>query len=121
MKKLILRSSLWALRSPLPPLRLRPLPKIKPIEPLARRRVSNGTTPQRRAQRDTRTLQKTGLQKGRRPKSDASFLDACQLSERPTFHPNSRALSLASFQAFPTNAACEIGDRRSTCSGKRLP
>jgi len=48
---------------------------------------------------------------GSRPKAnlDTSLMHTWW---RPyTIHPSSRALSLASRQAFPTNAACEIGDR----------
>ena len=37
-----------------------------------------------------------------------------------TIQPSSLALVVASFQAFPTNAACEIGDRRSTSTGTCL-
>ncbi len=35
--------------------------------------------------------------------------------------PSSLALSLARDQALATNSAWDIGDRRSTCSGKFLP
>ena len=42
------------------------------------------------------------------------------LSGDYTIQPSALALAVASFQAFPINAACEIGDRRSTSSGKCL-
>jgi len=86
------------------------------IEAVARAKDKSFQAPQGR-ESDERYADDKHNQGERQPKNQWAEDDRMCHSSRSlcrvlyAIQPSSRALSLASFQAFPTNDACEIGDR----------